>query len=191
MEIPNFLEKLYFTLNQDKKLLIKDYRIFLLGNLCELTHLFCPELLRENYISVIYPFLNLHLDVCKTNRSLLILMQYYNTISYYLSLQENKTNLQYHLKLICKLLLIIKSRNKDNILNSDLINLLGRFKQIYLINSKNYENTFETNKKPNFLKYILKRQFIELKNQIEKKEIDSSYKGLKIMKNNLEEQEFI
>ena len=151
VEIPNFLEKLYFTLNQDKKLLIKDYRIFLLGNLCELTHLFCPELLRENYISVIYPFLNLHLDVCKTNRSLLILMQYYNTISYYLSLQENKTNLQYHLKLICKLLLIIKSRNKDDTQNNDYIYLLAKFKEIYLINSKNYENTFET-KKPNFLK---------------------------------------
>ena len=56
VEIPNFLEKLYFTLNQDRKLLIKDHRINLLGNLCELTHLFCPELLRENYISVIYLF---------------------------------------------------------------------------------------------------------------------------------------
>lgn len=191
VEIPNFLEKVYFYLSQDRNLLIKYSSVSFVKNLCDLTQIFSPELLNEHYLNIIYKMLLLQINYYKYNQSTLFqILRTQSIIAFHLSLRENKENLKYHMKLFCKTFILLKSKISDPSVLKELLVVLNKLHNYIVIEPKNFENPFKNSKKTNFMKYIHKQTKL-IKKEYEKSDKDRTHKQLKIMKHNLEEQEFV
>ncbi len=190
IEVPNFLEKVYMYLNKDPNLLIKYSLVIFIKNICELTNKYCPELFDIYYYNVIYTMLLLQIHYFRNNTSiLLILLRIESDIAFKLSTRDNPENLQSHMKLFCKTLILLKSKSGDMNVLKEIVVILNKLHNYIVIDPKKFENVFNNSNRTNFLKYIYKQTKI-IKKEYVKRDKDRTHKQFKMMSHNLEENNF-
>jgi hypothetical protein len=164
-DIGNLLDKIYMQLLENKnKLSQHSTNTGFIDNLYHLTSnsLNRDYLFEKYYLSVLYPLMS-------ANSSMLITFQQANSsfnfltqISQYICNLENPGEVMtYHLKLMCRSLVIAMKFSKNQPKeNNEILIILNKFYKLYTMNPYYYEEVERNHKKLVFLRFILRKRFL-------------------------------
>jgi len=154
-ELYRFLNIIFYKIRTDAAIFnIYANRIQTMLNLVKLSYLFEPQLIKENYFSVLYPSINFfgmnYLDVATFVDDL----NHLNIITYYISLlPDNKEMMINQLKLVAKFVVIA---NKITDTPEKMFFVLKKIEETYLLNPQPYDLLEKNPKNPKFMKLILR-----------------------------------
>lgn len=154
-ELYRFLNIVFYKIRTDAAIFnIYANRIQTMLSLVKLAYLFEPQLLKENYFSVLYPSMNFfgmnYLDVSTFVED----VNHLNIITYYISLlPDNQEMMLNQLKLVAKYVVIA---NKITDTPQKMFFVLKKIEETYLLNPQPYDLLEKNPKNPKFMKLILR-----------------------------------
>ncbi len=154
-EIYRFLNIIYYKIKTDPGIFnIYASRIETILSIIKLSYLFQPNLIEENYFSVLYPSINFYCMNFIEEKKLVDDINFLNLITYYISLvPHNEEIMLCQLKLLAKIVVIGKKITESP---QKLFFSLKKIEETYLLNPDPYYSLEKNPRNPKFLKLILR-----------------------------------